>query len=329
MKFLNTKEKNLKLVDQYETFVSVDGADDYYISSRGRLIRLFYDQPVIIPQRINSKGEVITEIKWNNNDTVTDEHTASLVGKLFLVNETDLTKIGFFDGNKQNLDCRNLFYLKDDEKHDVLNDPAVAKEIRKRQLIKSYYNLNEYKLNQMYYNCFTRCYNTNYPEQYKYYKDAEVCPEWYNDKESFYEWVRNNFYEYPRTLELDKDILSIWTGKRIYAPDNCCLVPERVNQLFRNHIYESNNHIKEVNRQDGSTRYRVYMRCMNKNKTFNTIAEAKEAVKFNKLALISNILSEFNNVKYDGYNVPQYIIDAIREWHRVIKADEIDLTASA
>lgn len=329
MQFLDSKKYKVKLIDQYETFVSVDGADDYYISSYGRLVHLIYDQPVIIPNRINSTGDVTTMIKWNHNETETNVLVASLECKAFLVNETELTKIGYFDGDKQNLDCRNLCYLKDDEEQDVLNDPELAEMIRKRQLIKSYYNLNDYRLNQMYYNCFTRCYNKKYPEKHKYYEDAEVCAEWYNDKNSFYKWVRNNFYAYPRKLELDKDIMSIWTGKRIYAPDNCCFIPARVNQLFRNFIYESNTHIKEIKLKNGSTTYRVNMRCLQTAKNFDTFEEARFAVKANKLALISNVLNEFNDCKFDGYDVPQYIIDAIREWYRAIKADEINLTASA
>lgn len=328
MKFLNTKEKKLKLVDQYETFVSVDGADDYYISSRGRLVRLIYDQAVIVPQQYNSEGEVTTEIKWNGDDAVTEVIAASLVGKAFLVNQTDLKKIGYLDGNKKNIDCRNLCYLKDDEGQDVLKDPEMVEHIRTYQL-KSYYNLNDYRLNQLYYNCFTRCYNKKYPEKYKYYKDAEVCAEWYNDKYSFYKWVRNSFYAYPRKLELDKDLMSIWTGKRIYAPDNCCFIPARVNQLFRNFIYESNTHIKEIKRKNGSTTYLVNMRCLQTAKNFDTFEEARFAVKANKLALISSVLNEFNNCKFDGYDVPQNIIDALREWHRAIEADEINLTATA
>ena len=328
MQFLDSKKYKVKLIDQYETFVSVDDAKDYFISSRGRLVRLIYDQAVIVPQQYNSEGEVTTEIKWNGDDAVTEVIAASLVGKAFLVNQTDLKKIGYLDGNKKNIDCRNLCYLKDDEGQDVLKDPEMVEHIRTYQL-KSYYNLNDYRLNQLYYNCFTRCYNKKYPEKYRYYKDAEVCAEWYNDKYSFYKWVRNNFYEYPRKLELDKDIMSIWTGKRIYAPDNCCFIPARVNQLFRNFIYESNTHIKEIKRKNGSTTYRVNMRCLQTAKNFDTFEEARFAVKANKLALISNVLNEFNNCKLDGYDVPQNIIDAIREWHRAIEADEINLTATA
>ena len=328
MQFLDSKKYKVKLIDQYETFVSVDDAEDYFISSRGRLVRLIYDQAVIVPQQYNSEGEVTTEIKWNGDDAVTEVIAASLVGKAFLVNQTDLKKIGYLDGNKKNIDCRNLCYLKDDEGQDVLKDPEMVEHIRTYQL-KSYYNLNDYRLNQLYYNCFTRCYNKKYPEKYKYYKDAEVCAEWYNDKYSFYKWVRNNFYAYPRKLELDKDIMSIWTGKRIYAPDNCCFIPARVNQLFRNFIYESNTHIKEIKRENGSTTYRVNMRCLQTAKNFDTFEEARFAVKANKLALISSVLNEFNNCKFDGYDVPEYIIDALREWHRAIEADEINLTATA
>lgn len=327
MKILNEKKYKLKLNDAYEVFVAVDGADDYYISSRGRLIKLVYDQPVIVPQRLDNAGESKVDLQWNDRDMLSEEHTASLVAKAFLANEEGVFYVWYKDGNRQNLDCRNLFYVKDSEVQDILKNPRLAKRIGERQQLMSYFNLSDYKIYQLYYNCFTRCYNEEYKDKYKHYKGVTVCDEWIDSKESFYKWVRDNFYDYPQELQFDKDILSIRTGKRIYSPENCCFVPKDVNILFRQ-FFDKGTSIKTRVKKDGSTVYSVnltYSKNRSEPKTFYTEEEAVTAFKRNKIALLSKAYHKLNDF---GYDVPQYIRDALREWYDAIDSGKIEFTSS-
>ena len=78
----------------------------------------------------------------------------------------------------------------------------------------------------------TRCYVEIYRNKYNsYYGLATVCEEWHNFQ-NFAEWYNNNKYEVDGRLHLDKDIL--FPGNKIYSPDTCLLVPQRINMLFLN-----------------------------------------------------------------------------------------------
>lgn len=72
-----------------------------------------------------------------------------------------------------------------------------------------------------------RCYNTT--GKFPAYEDVSVTPEWFIF-DNFYDWFQiqeNNNIIKPK---IDKDIL--FKGNRIYAPEKCCIVPNRVNCLF-------------------------------------------------------------------------------------------------
>lgn len=89
----------------------------------------------------------------------------------------------------------------------------------------------------VFYNSYTRwhgmmqrCYSQKYKEKYPVYKDVTCCEEWKYYK-NFKEWYDNNYYEIEgQRMALDKDILH--KGNKIYSPDNCIFVPQRINSLF-------------------------------------------------------------------------------------------------
>lgn len=75
-----------------------------------------------------------------------------------------------------------------------------------------------------------RCYSKKFQERNPTYKDCEVCPEWHNFQ-VFAEWYYENYYKIDgEVMCLDKDIL--WKGNKIYSPDTCIFVPNRINCLF-------------------------------------------------------------------------------------------------
>ena len=80
-------------------------------------------------------------------------------------------------------------------------------------------------------NMLRRCYDP-YHINYKQpsYKDCIVCKEWHCFQ-IFAEWYYKNYYECNNEkIHLDKDILI--KGNKIYSPETCILVPERINLLF-------------------------------------------------------------------------------------------------
>lgn len=75
-----------------------------------------------------------------------------------------------------------------------------------------------------------RCYHNDgiFPS---YYGKCEICEEWHN-YQTFAEWFEKNRYECSGRLHIDKDILH--PNCNLYSPENCLLVPQRINMLFMN-----------------------------------------------------------------------------------------------
>lgn len=75
-----------------------------------------------------------------------------------------------------------------------------------------------------------RAYSAKYHETKPTYKDVKVCKEWHNFQ-MFASWYDNNYYTiYGQDMDLDKDILI--KGNKIYSPETCVFVPQRINTLF-------------------------------------------------------------------------------------------------
>ena len=91
-------------------------------------------------------------------------------------------------------------------------------------------------VNTIYYNTWhdmiRRCYNEGTKDKFPaYYGICKVCNQWLN-MQIFSEWFEENKYECGERLHIDKDIL--YPGNKIYSPDTCILVPQRINLLFMN-----------------------------------------------------------------------------------------------
>ena len=76
----------------------------------------------------------------------------------------------------------------------------------------------------------TRCYDNNYHNKKPTYIDCEVCEDWLN-YQNFAKWYYDNYYEIDgEQMNLDKDILC--KGNKIYSPETCVFVPQRINDMF-------------------------------------------------------------------------------------------------
>lgn len=75
-----------------------------------------------------------------------------------------------------------------------------------------------------------RCYSLKEKQKRPTYKGCTVCEEWLNFQ-VFAEWYDNNYYEINNEkMCLDKDILH--KGNKVYSPETCVFVPQRINTLF-------------------------------------------------------------------------------------------------
>ena len=75
-----------------------------------------------------------------------------------------------------------------------------------------------------------RCYDPYYLNKRPTYRDCIVCEEWHNFQ-NFAKWYEENYYEiFGEKMELDKDILI--KNCKIYSPQTCVFVPNKINILF-------------------------------------------------------------------------------------------------
>lgn len=75
-----------------------------------------------------------------------------------------------------------------------------------------------------------RCYSERFKEKYPTYKECTCCPEWiYFSK--FKAWMETQDWE---GKELDKDLL--FEGNKIYSPETCIFIPQRVNKFMHSGI---------------------------------------------------------------------------------------------
>ena len=75
-----------------------------------------------------------------------------------------------------------------------------------------------------------RCYSDKLHVKEPMYKNCIVCDDWLNFQ-NFAKWFDENYYEVENEcMQLDKDILV--KDNKVYSPDNCTFIPQRINALF-------------------------------------------------------------------------------------------------
>lgn len=123
------------------------------------------------------------------------------------------------------------------------------------------------------------------------YRDCIVDLDWHCYA-NFEKWYKENYYEViEEEVQLDKDIL--FKNNKIYSPETCVFVPQRINNWFRD---------CQANKKSGLPygtildKKKYIVRCHNENMSytsvgrFNTIKEAElESNKFKKTTIIKVI----------------------------------------
>ena len=86
------------------------------------------------------------------------------------------------------------------------------------------------KCYKIWVNMLRRCYDEKYHERQSTYIGCKVSERFLNFQ-NFGEWDNDNYYEIEgERMELDKDILV--KHNKIYSPETCIYVPQRINKLF-------------------------------------------------------------------------------------------------
>lgn len=152
-------------------------------------------------------------------------------------------------------------------------------------------------------NMLNRCYSNKTHLNSPTYEDCFVVDEWLNFQ-NFAQWYEENYYEvYNENMALDKDIL--YKGNRIYSPETCVFVPQKINNL----LVKSNNLRGEL--PIGVCNYnddKFISYCSDGNGNcvclgiFETSLEAFQSYKIYKESIIKMIADEYKNmIPYNLY----------------------------
>lgn len=308
-RLLDTKEYGVKRVNPYEVFCPVDNAQGFYVSSIGRIGRVSDGGMDFIEPYPDGTGELIVDVQ--DGLFITTEKLAVIVAKAFLAPMgTGFFHVGHKDGDLNNNTVGNLFLANDEEWKRALQDENYRESLANRQELNSWHNFTPEKKRQLYYQMFNRC--KNKPD----YKDITICEEWENDIDSFYSWVTDSFYDFPMPLELDKDLMSIYTGKIEYSPENCCFIPRELNIQLRKCSLNTSTWYQKKIMIDGSIHYQVSLTFANPatTKTVDTIEEAKELYLRNRASVLTRLLTA-----YDVYmQMPLKVKNAIYDYAEAI-----------
>ncbi len=161
-----------------------------------------------------------------------------------------------------------------------------------------------------------RCYDPKWSKRGDAYKDVHVCEEWLNFQ-NFAAWYYDNIPDLTNDYELDKDVLGGF-GTKLYCPDNCSLIPQRINTMISLKEKIRGEYPVGVTKdaQCGSKfRARLTDRYKKANGTiwllnelYDTVAEASQAYNNAKEKYVHEVAEEYRD------QLSQRTYDALRRW---------------
>lgn len=176
-------------------------------------------------------------------------------------------------------------------------------------------SLNDVCITKSYYtwkNMIERCYCESSLKNYPTYTECTVIKEWHNYS-NFKVWFDKNYYELEsQVTNLDKDILH--KGNKLYSPETCIFVPQRINNLFpksdksRGLYPVGVNKINDKYVAECSYLNEENKRCRKKIGRFNTPEEAFYAYKKFKEQYIKEVADKYKN------KIPQKLYEAMYKY---------------
>ena len=173
-------------------------------------------------------------------------------------------------------------------------------------------NGNKTKCYDTWRHMLTRCYNKKYKEKHPTYNDTTICEEWLCFQ-NFAEWYEDNYYEIEgERMHLDKDIL--FKNNKIYSPETCVFVPQRINELFiktnklRGNLPIGVSYLKNINKFQAICKTFTKRGCASYSNYlgfFKTPLEAFNVYKQFKEKYIKQVADEYKN------KIPQKLYEAM------------------
>lgn len=160
-----------------------------------------------------------------------------------------------------------------------------------------------------------RCYTDKYHKLFPTYINCSVCDEWLNFQ-NFARWYYDNLWLELENSRLDKDIL--FKHNKIYSPNTCCIVDNRINVLFTKGDKNRGNFPIGVSEDCRTHDVRAYLYKENGKRTVRYVSKSNDRkqdiltafnwYKINKEAYIAIIADEYKR-KYPQF--PQKLYNAM------------------
>lgn len=155
-----------------------------------------------------------------------------------------------------------------------------------------------------------RCYGEKEKEKYPaYYGTSTVCSEW-QCFHTFADWYEAHKYDVNERLHVDKDIL--YPGNKVYAPNRCLVIPQRISMIFMN---KSNNRgLPNGIVQQGNG----YLAKYNTRElgVYDTVMDAYEVYAQAKEEYIKQVADEYKEI------IPEQVYNALYKYKVDIRNDK-------
>lgn len=150
-----------------------------------------------------------------------------------------------------------------------------------------------------------RCYDEKLKEKYSsYFGKCKVCDEWHNFQ-IFAKWYNENIFQVgTERMHIDKDI--IFRNSKLYSPETCLIVPQRINMLFVGNRSDKSNLPTGV-KCVSTDKYSAYYNGKYLG-TFDTIELAAVAHDVEKKKKIIEVANEYKNI------IPNKLYNALINW---------------
>ena len=137
------------------------------------------------------------------------------------------------------------------------------------------------KLKRLYLDMVKRCESLRYKEEFPTYKECALDTRWSGEMGyiNFTTWIKVqvgfNYLISNQKWSLDKDILV--KGNKLYSPDTCVLVPQKLNNFFTDCTKNRGKYLVGVSLDKTSGKFRPHISVDGKNKHLGRYASESEA----------------------------------------------------
>lgn len=339
----NLKEiygKNIKTIANDERFYQVPDASDFIFSTYCRLFELNeLNQYQLVPLKYESPWRYY-RIKFDNEDVPRMMSINRLAGLVFFPDIPNAFLEPFHDDwNWKSWNIENLHLFKGSKEQRrkqrverILalcerREPKYDDELKSHSFFRRF-SLPKgiklsFKLSRDYRNMKSRSLNRGTKSRNPRYKNTRICDDWRENPDAFKQWWIDNRYDYPgEELQLDKDILSFGQAD-IYAPECCCFVPRRINDIFTASNSKLKYSITKRKNKDGAIIYVIPPNAFGYGETFSSpnYFEALNEGRRRKAEMIRRIVEEERYIEY----MKPHILDAMERWANLIEMGKIEM----